>query len=261
MGHDIRVTAPPTHDHTWDADPAAPSAPVSPSEFWDNITIPLSAYIPAPRDGSPEHRTPPPVSAYTQHREAPNVWDRPVTTWEPALEPVQDKEPVASGSTLRSQTTAVIGQMPSSSTICHVDPDYTVDVGGASIGSSQQSHDLHRSYSHPLSRDTMSTSPMRPAERAPSRSSLDPPRHTRPTTPMEGQAQTRPPSQRSIHEPLPEMDLPESIRFYQRTATDLSVAIPVRLRRAEYRELYEYYAYELPFILAWDRPRLGMIIL
>ncbi len=72
---------------------------------------------------------------------------------------------------------------------------------------------------------------------------------------MEGQE--RPPSRRSVHEPLPEMDLTESIRFYQRTATDLSVAIPVRLRRAEYRELYEYYAYELPFILAWGETQAG----
>ncbi len=53
------------------------------------------------------------------------------------------------------------------------------------------------------------------------------------------------------------MDLPESITFYQRTATDLSVAIPARLRRAEYRELYEYYAYELPFILAWGETQAG----
>ncbi len=100
VGRDIRVTTPPTRDHTWDADPATPSAPVSPSEFWDNITIPLSAYLPAPRDGSPEHRTPPPLSTFTQHRGASNVWDRPVTTWKPALEPVQDEQPVASGSTL-----------------------------------------------------------------------------------------------------------------------------------------------------------------
>ncbi len=75
VGRNIRVTAPPTRDHTWDANPTAPSAPVSPSEFWDNVTIPLSTYIPAPCDGSPEHRTPPPITATTQHRGAPNVWD------------------------------------------------------------------------------------------------------------------------------------------------------------------------------------------
>ncbi len=96
VGHDIRVTAPPTRDHTWDADPPAPSALVSPNEFWDNITIPLSAYIPNPRDGSPEHRTPPPDSAYTQHRGAPNIWGQPVPTWEPTFEPVPVEEPVAS---------------------------------------------------------------------------------------------------------------------------------------------------------------------
>ncbi len=96
----IYESPPPARDHTWDANPAAPSAPVSPSEFWDNVSIPLSTYLPAPHDGSPEHRIPPPVSAYTQHRGAPNVWDQPVTTWEPALEPLRDEEPVASGSTL-----------------------------------------------------------------------------------------------------------------------------------------------------------------
>ncbi len=69
---------------------------------------------------------------------------------------------------------------------------------------------------------------------------------------MESQSPTRPLSRRSIHEPLPEMDLPESIRFYQRTATDLSITIPVRLKRAEYRELYE-----LPFILAWGQTQAG----
>ncbi len=77
-----------------------PQPPVSPSKFWNNVTIPLSAYIPAPRNSSPEHRTPPPVSPYTQHRGAPYVWDQPVTTWELALEPVSNEEPVASGSTL-----------------------------------------------------------------------------------------------------------------------------------------------------------------
>ncbi len=36
------------------------------------------------------------------------------------------------------------------------------------------------------------------------------------------------------------MTLSEAIKFYQRTATDLSVAIPEELRRAEYRELFKY---------------------
>ncbi len=178
VGRDIRVTAPPTRDHTWDANPAAPSAPVSPSEFWDNVTIPLSAYLPAPRNGSPEHRTPPPLSAYTQHRGVPRVWDQPVTTWEPALEPVQNDEPVASGSTLPVPNDSSYW----SNIIEQRDPPRRPRLHrrrwGTSIGSSQQSHDLHRSYSCPLSRDTMSTSPIRPVERVPSRSSLDPRRHS-----------------------------------------------------------------------------------
>ncbi len=53
------------------------------------------------------------------------------------------------------------------------------------------------------------------------------------------------------------MTLPDAIRFYQRTATDLSVAIPRELRQAEYRELYEHYAYELPFILDWGLTQAG----
>ncbi len=53
------------------------------------------------------------------------------------------------------------------------------------------------------------------------------------------------------------MTLTDAIRFYQRTATDLSIAIPVELKQAEYRELYNYYAYELPFILAWGETQAG----
>ncbi len=53
------------------------------------------------------------------------------------------------------------------------------------------------------------------------------------------------------------MTLTSAIQFYQRTATDLSIAILEELRRAEYRELYEYYAYKLPFILAWGETQAG----
>ncbi len=38
---------------------------------------------------------------------------------------------------------------------------------------------------------------------------------------------------------------------------DLSIAIPRELRQAEYHELYEYYAYKLPFILAWGETIAG----
>ncbi len=53
------------------------------------------------------------------------------------------------------------------------------------------------------------------------------------------------------------MTLPDAIRFYQRTATDPSIAIPEELRQAEYREPYKYYAFELPFILAWGSTQAG----
>ncbi len=38
---------------------------------------------------------------------------------------------------------------------------------------------------------------------------------------------------------------------------DLSVAIPGELKQAEYCELYDHYAYELPFILAWENIQAG----
>ncbi len=53
------------------------------------------------------------------------------------------------------------------------------------------------------------------------------------------------------------MTLTDAIRFYQRTAMDPSVAIPVELKQAEYRNLYNYYAYRLPFILAWGETQAG----
>ncbi len=63
---------------------------------------------------------------------------------------------------------------------------------------------------------------------------------------------SHPPSQRAqVPLDLPAMALPDAIRFYEKTATDLSVAIPVELKQAEYHELYNYFAYELPMIPVW----------
>ncbi len=100
VGRDIRVTAPlDTRNHSWDVNPPAPLPPVSPSEFWDNITIPYSAYFPAPPDVSPAHRTPPPA-AYWQEWGAPPVWDQHVQNPEYTPEPVRAvKEPITSSST------------------------------------------------------------------------------------------------------------------------------------------------------------------
>ncbi len=53
------------------------------------------------------------------------------------------------------------------------------------------------------------------------------------------------------------MTLTSAIQFYQRTAMDLSITIPEELKRAEYHELHNYYAYELPFILAWGETQAG----
>ncbi len=120
MGHDTRTITPhDTRDHTWDDNPPAPSALVSPSEFWDNITIPYSTYFPAPHDGLPDHQTPPPA-AYAPERGAPPVWDQPVQNQEYSLEPVRTvEEPIAGPSTApqcppRSRNKQSVGQQSSS---------------------------------------------------------------------------------------------------------------------------------------------------
>ncbi len=113
-----------------------------------------------------------------QHRGAPPIWDQPVSTNECPLESIPSvEEPVASTlmpPSFLTVTTAVTGQMWLSSAQDE-EPGSTANSGHESTDSSGQSHNLHLSYSHPLSRDTMSTSPTKLPERAPSRNSpLDP---------------------------------------------------------------------------------------
>ncbi len=45
--------------------------------------------------------------------------------------------------------------------------------------------------------------------------------------------------------------LSSTIKFYEETVNDPSIAIPTILKQAHYEELYVYFAYELPFDLAW----------
>ncbi len=209
--------------------PQPRSAPVSSGTISPSHSVPISLLHAMARP-STEHLPQSQPTHSTKERPMSGIDQSRPGSWHSSLYRTTSPSPVDQPS--QFPMTAATGRTSSSSTSRCVDPDYTVDVGDESTDSSQQSHDLHRSYSCSLSRDTMSTSPVRLAERAPSRSFLDPPCHsqTRPPTLMEGQTQTRPLSRHSIHEPLPEMDLPESIRFYQRTATDLSVAIPIRLK-------------------------------
>ncbi len=47
------------------------------------------------------------------------------------------------------------------------------------------------------------------------------------------------------------MMLSNAIKFYENTEDDLSIGILAILRQADYRELYVYFAYELPFALVW----------
>ncbi len=92
MGHNIRPAAPTTCYDPWAnrINATAPSAPISPNKFWDNVTIPYSAYFPS-NDSSLGHD---PLTTHAQE------WDQPVQNPEYTPEPVQAvEEPVTSSST------------------------------------------------------------------------------------------------------------------------------------------------------------------
>ncbi len=179
---------------------------------------------------STEHLPPPqPISSIEELCQSGISPYQPMSTHSSLYRQSRNPSPVAQLS--QNPTTAAIGQMPSSSVHPHVNPEYTESAGDESTNSSDQSHNLHLSYSCPLSRDTMSISLMRPAEKAPSRNSPDLTRRSQ-TSPMKEQIPSRPQScrNRRLTPTLPVMTLPDAIRFYQRTATDLSIAIPEELR-------------------------------
>ncbi len=221
----------------------SPSAPTSQRPATAHQTtepLPLSQPIPN-IGGLPRSGTNPPRSTSTH----PSLYER-----------SRNLSPAPQPSLLARAAT---GRM-SRSSVHRFDPDITEDVGNESTDSSGQSHNLHQSYSRPLSCD-MSTSLTRQVARVLSSSFPNPSHYsqTQLPSPMESQSPSRPPSHRSRAPTLtlPVMTLSDAIRFYQRTATGLSVTIPEELKRAEYRELYNYYAYELPFILTWGKTQAG----
>ncbi len=168
-----------------------PQPQLAPSEFWDNVTIPLSAYIPAPRDNSLEHQG------------APPIWGQPISIadWEQyALEPLSTvEEPVASTSRLpvpESNDSSYWSKCDRAAprTSSSNSPQGT---GHESPDSSGQSHDLHQSYSRPMSCDTMSIPLTRQQEKAPYRNAPVDPTHRTQQSPMREQFPSRPPSRRS----------------------------------------------------------------
>ncbi len=80
VGHDIRPVAPTTRYDPWTnrIHAPAPSAPISPNKFWDNVTILYSAYFPS-NDGSLRHD---PTTTLAQE------WDQPIQNPEYTPEPV-----------------------------------------------------------------------------------------------------------------------------------------------------------------------------
>ncbi len=74
---------------------------------------------------------------------------------------------------------------------------------------------------------------------------------------------SHPPSCQSIHSTQPTqtpplMTLTNAIQIYEMTRfEDLTVQIPEVLVQADYNNLFSYFAYELPFILAWVKTKAG----
>ncbi len=131
--------------------------------------------------------------------------------------------------------------------------------GSDSPGDSESDHNLHQSYSRPLSCD-MGAGQVSQATPQPPSTPLVLQHHGQRSLSMESQrVPSRPLSHHSCQTTpnLPEMTLTEAIHFYERTATDLSVAIPAALKQADYQSLYAYFIYELPFVLAWGDTQAG----
>ncbi len=53
------------------------------------------------------------------------------------------------------------------------------------------------------------------------------------------------------------MAISSAINFYEETINDPSIAIPTILRTASYKDLYVYFAYELPFDTTWGETQAG----
>ncbi len=194
--------------------PQPQSAQASSGTILPFCLVPISQR-PATAHPSTEPLPPPqPISSIEELRQSGTSPYRPIST-HLSLYHLRNPSPAVQPS--QNPTTAATGRMSSSSVHHRVDPEYTEDVGSKSPDSSDQSHNLHQSYSCPLSRDTISTSPTKQAAKAPSRSSPDPSRHSQTWLPS--------PMKRTNSESTPElpdastipdspaMTLPDAIRF------------------------------------------------
>ncbi len=124
MGRDIRVTAPPTHDHTRDAILQHPQPLLAPTSSGIMSPSP-SAPTSLPQSQPPHSIEERPMSGIDQ----PQPGSRHSSLYE-----TRNPSPVAQPS--QFQTTAATGRTSSSSDSRGIDPDYTVDVGDVSTDNS-----------------------------------------------------------------------------------------------------------------------------
>ncbi len=119
MGRDLRVTAPPVHDHTWNANPQHPqpqSAQVSSGTILPFHSAPISQR-PATAHPSTEHlpHRPAPSSIEELHQSGISPY-RPMSAHSSLYRQLRNPSPVPHVSQSLIVTIAVTGQMRSSST-------------------------------------------------------------------------------------------------------------------------------------------------
>ncbi len=174
VGHDIRTVTPlNTHDHTWDEHPQPQLVQASSGITSPFPTAPTSQPLAMAHPSTellPPRR---PISNIEEPPQSGTNLSRPASAHPSLYEQSRNPSPVPQPSIPRQTAT---GQT-SRSSMHHFELGITEDIGNESIGSSDQSRNLHQSYSRPLSHN-MSISLTRQAARALSMSFPDPPHHS-----------------------------------------------------------------------------------
>ncbi len=200
----------------------SPPTPIDPGDLWDNLTIPYSAYF-------SHHETPPHISndyANTYY------WDQPVQNPEltPEPVPVVTIKPIAESSWNIPSTWREIDEWHLSAGLNWFSETQGRGWASETTGSDTATELLPKAeYVNGIHGESPEPSPILSIH------SLHP---TNPDPPL--------------------MTLTNAIQIYEMTRfKDLTVQIPEVLVQADYNNLFSYFAYELPFILAWVKTKAG----
>ncbi len=253
MGRDTRPIAPTTSYDPWGDRNTAPPPPayIAPNEFWDNIDIPYSTYFPSDCR-SPDHQTLP-LSGYIHAAS----WDRPIQNQELTPEPVSTvEEPVTSSSTahLHPSRNSYWQNVEEQHSWSQCRPPWATTWERLSRRLREQPQPPPELLAPPQPQHGCF-----PSESDSSDTAWEPrPRH--PSQPLPSTESpnllSRPPSWCSMTTPVRNIhnNIHAALKIYDQNWDE---QIPQVLTRADYRDLYNYFAYKLPFVLAWGRTQAG----